>query len=75
MWGILGIIAANIDKQLAEKATDTLSHRGMDDAVFFIDEGVGFSHRRLSNIDFERCHQHILNCLDYASKATYPGKR
>ncbi|MBN2033305.1 MAG: asparagine synthase (glutamine-hydrolyzing) [Deltaproteobacteria bacterium] len=59
MCGIVGFLSK---KHFAEacgslsKATNTLSHRGPDDAGMFFDDnaGVGLGHRRLSIIDLTR---------------------
>ena len=61
MCGIFGIVSSDIDRQQLEVSTDTLSHRGPDDAGFFADRNVGFGQRRLSIIDLEGGHQPIFN--------------
>ncbi len=61
MCGIFGIVSSNINRPQVEQATNTLSHRGPDDSGFFMDEGVGLGHRRLSIIDLEGGHQPIFN--------------
>jgi len=61
MCGIFGVVAGNVDKQFLESATNTLAHRGPDDAGYYLDEHVGLGHRRLSIIDLEGGHQPIFN--------------
>ncbi len=58
MCGIAGFWKANGEnkellKETVIKITDTLSHRGPDDAGFYIDEnnGIALGHRRLSILD------------------------
>lgn len=61
MCGIFGIISPEpIQKQL-EASTTTLAHRGPDDVGYFVGEGVGLGHRRLSIIDLEGGHQPMYN--------------
>jgi asparagine synthase (glutamine-hydrolysing) len=61
MCGIFGIVSPEIDKQCLEVSTNTLNHRGPDDSGFFVGEGIGLGHRRLSIIDLEGGHQPIFN--------------
>jgi len=61
MCGIFGIVSPKIDRHQVEASTNTLSHRGPDDSGFFVGEGVGLGHRRLSIIDLEGGHQPIFN--------------
>ena len=61
MCGIFGIVSSKIDKHQLEASTNTLSHRGPDDSGFFIGEGIGLGHRRLSIIDLAGGHQPIFN--------------
>ena len=61
MCGIFGVVAPNVEKRFLEEATDTLSHRGPDDAGYFLDAHVGLGHRRLSIIDLAGGHQPIFN--------------
>jgi len=57
MCGIFGIVGSKIDDAHLKKATDLLAHRGPNDSGFFIEDGVGLSHRWLSIIDLEVGHQ------------------
>ena len=61
MCGIFGVVSPRIDRKALEISTGTLSHRGPDDAGYFLDDGVGLGHRRLSIIDLEGGHQPIFN--------------
>jgi len=61
MCGIFGIVGARVNAGLLKRATDSLAHRGPDDSGFFIDDGVGLGHRRLSIIDLEGGHQPMYN--------------
>lgn len=64
MCGIVGIISHK-DRpplDLLKHMTQSISHRGPDDSGFFVDEGVGLGHRRLSIIDLSgRGHQPMSN--------------
>ena len=65
MCGICGIYSFAsdpvIDRQLLQAMTDTLVHRGPDDAGYLIDSQVGLGHRRLSIIDLAGGQQPIFN--------------
>lgn len=61
MCGIFGIVAPNVDQSFLEKATNTLAHRGPDDAGYYLDDHAGLGHRRLSIIDVAGSHQPIFN--------------
>lgn len=61
MCGIFGIVSSEIDRRQLEASTNTLTHRGPDDSGYFIGEGIGLGHRRLSIIDLEGGHQPIFN--------------
>ena len=61
MCGIFGIVSEKIDESHLKKATALLVHRGPDDSGFFIEDGVGLGHRRLSIIDLEGGRQPMYN--------------
>jgi asparagine synthase (glutamine-hydrolysing) len=65
MCGICGVysFAADpaVDRALLEAMTDTLVHRGPDDAGYFVGDRVGLGHRRLSIIDLAGGQQPIFN--------------
>ncbi len=60
MCGICGFVG-NYSRDLLEKMTDIMSHRGPDDRGFYKDDDVGLGHRRLSIIDLQSGHQPIFN--------------
>jgi len=55
MCGINGILhlqsRKKIDEHLLTKMRDSLEHRGPDDKGLFIEDNIGFGHRRLSILD------------------------
>lgn len=61
MCGICGWVShdgsVRLSHQDLKKMTDTLLHRGPDDAGHFIDNNIALGHRRLSIIDLESGHQ------------------
>lgn len=61
MCGIFGIAAPKVDRNFLENATNTLAHRGPDDAGYYLDDHIGLGHRRLSIIDLAGSHQPIFN--------------
>ncbi len=61
MCGIFGIVGHKIDEAHLRKATDLLSHRGPDTSGYFVDDGIGLGHRRLSIIDLEGGRQPMFN--------------
>ena len=50
MCGICGFIGAG-DKDVLVRMTDSLTHRGPDEAGFFFKNGIAVGHRRLKIID------------------------
>lgn len=65
MCGICGIMEFGSDRpvssDLLTRMTDTISHRGPDDAGYRIEPGVGLVHRRLSIIDVSSGQQPLCN--------------
>ncbi len=66
MCGINGIAFSSrsgrrIDERLLGKMRDVAAHRGPDDFGEFIDEIIGFGHRRLSIVDVAHGHQPMFN--------------
>lgn len=60
MCGIIAIhhkMHLPIDAKLLKKMGDTLHHRGPDDEGIFIENQIGFFHKRLSIIDLSGGHQ------------------
>ncbi len=64
MCGISGIFDFKqhpVDRQLLDRMTSAVRHRGPDGAGCFVAEGIGLGHRRLSIIDLEGGAQPISN--------------
>lgn len=60
MCGIVGILNKNgapVDREVLERMTRRLVHRGPDDEGFYLDGSVGLGFRRLSIIDLSGGHQ------------------
>lgn len=57
MCGIAGLVALNpqvqLDRDLLERMTDSLAHRGPDGRGVWWGEGAGLGHRRLAIVDLE----------------------
>jgi len=51
MCGIVGVIGTQIPKEMLEKMTNVLAHRGPDDGGIYQDKYANLGHRRLSIID------------------------
>jgi asparagine synthase (glutamine-hydrolysing) len=79
MCGIVGFHSKKRFKAGREslyEAMSSLSHRGPDDAGFFLDEkaGVGLGHRRLSVIDLSRAGRQPMASADGNVQITYNGE-
>ena len=65
MCGICGIVNFNgsdpVNRVTIERMTESLAHRGPDDAGYFVEGRVGLGHRRLSIIDLSGGGQPIFN--------------
>ncbi|SEA90613.1 asparagine synthase (glutamine-hydrolysing) [Flavobacterium gillisiae] len=66
MCGINGILhiqsQKKVDNRLLTKMRDSLEHRGPDDSGVFIENNIGFGHRRLSILDVSAAgHQPFLS--------------
>lgn len=64
MCGIVGIYDRTgrpIDRELLQRMTSSLHHRGPDGQGFFVDGAIGLGHRRLSIIDVQGGAQPISN--------------
>ncbi|HEY8175048.1 MAG TPA: asparagine synthase (glutamine-hydrolyzing) [Gemmatimonadaceae bacterium] len=62
MCGICGIALSahstrQVDRRQLERMREVLTHRGPDDCGLFLENGIGFGHRRLSIIDVAAGHQ------------------
>ena len=78
MCGIVGLFDMRgrrpIDRDLLERMTDALQHRGPDDAGYLVAPGIGLGHRRLSIIDLSPLgHQPLFN-EDGTICVTYNGE-
>ncbi len=65
MCGITGIFSiiptSHVSRDLLQRMTSTLSHRGPDEGTVYVDGQVGLGHRRLSIIDVASGTQPIFN--------------
>src|SRR3989344_7497781 len=60
MCGITGILDKNLaKKELIERMTRCIAHRGPDDEGYFVDSKIALGMRRLSIIDLEKGSQPI----------------
>lgn len=77
MCGIAGIVdltgRREIDRELLERMTTRIAHRGPDGDGAHFEPGVGLGHRRLSIIDVAGGHQPIYN-EDNTVVLTYNGE-
>ena len=65
MCGICGVVLANpnaeVGADVVERMSDTIAHRGPDDAGHYVNGRVAFGFRRLSIIDLAGGHQPMSN--------------
>lgn len=64
MCGIAGIAGLNgqpVSRQELKQMCDALTHRGPDDEGYYVGNGIGLGHRRLSIIDLDTGHQPVRN--------------
>jgi asparagine synthase (glutamine-hydrolysing) len=65
MCGICGVFNTDggpaVQRSTLKAMADTLRHRGPDDEGFYVSDGVGLAHRRLSIIDVAGGHQPLSN--------------
>jgi len=64
MCGVCGIVqfdGGSVQPETVHRMTDTLWHRGPDDAGYHFEPGVGLGHRRLSIIDLKTGQQPLSN--------------
>jgi asparagine synthase (glutamine-hydrolysing) len=59
MCGIAGVVFPDrpVDRAMLERMAAALAHRGPDDQGFFVEDGVGLAHTRLSIMDLAHGHQ------------------
>ena len=77
MCGIVGIVNLKnkvVDKDILRRMTDALSHRGPDSEGFYVDNNVGFGHRRLSIIDLSVAAAQPMQSKDKRFCITYNGE-
>src|SRR3989338_5243072 len=60
MCGIAGYVGTG-SREILQKMTESLRHRGPDDAGYYIDHQAGLGFRRLSIIDVQGGHQPLFN--------------
>ena len=77
MCGLVGIFDTvdrrPIDRDLLVAMNDSLSHRGPDGDGFYVADGIGLGHRRLSIIDVSGGHQPLFN-EDHSVVVVYNGE-
>ena len=77
MCGLVGIFdtqeRAPIDRNLLTRMTDSLAHRGPDGDGFYVSDGIGLGHRRLSIIDLAGGQQPLFN-EDHSVTVVYNGE-
>jgi len=77
MCGIAGMVdlrgSRTPDRDLLERMTDTIAHRGPDGSGLHVEPGVGLGHRRLAIIDLEGGRQPLAN-EDGSVLVTYNGE-
>ena len=61
MCGFIGYTGLPTDREVLEKMTDRIAHRGPDDAQYYCDSDVALGFRRLSIIDLEGGAQPLEN--------------
>ncbi len=61
MCGFVGFTGQEADGSVLRSMTDSIAHRGPDDADFYEDEGISLGFRRLSIIDLAGGRQPMLN--------------
>jgi asparagine synthase (glutamine-hydrolysing) len=52
--GLFNISGETVDENCLKSMSEALIHRGPDDSGFFVEEGIGLAHRRLSIIDLSK---------------------
>ncbi len=77
MCGIAGIINLNrepISQAILHRMTEAIKHRGPDDNGLFIDDYIGFGHRRLSILDLSSAGSQPMSTRDGRYTITYNGE-
>jgi asparagine synthase (glutamine-hydrolysing) len=73
MCGICGYLGFD-DRDLLQKMTEALAHRGPDDAGTYLAEGIGLGHRRLSIIDLSPAGRQPMANEDGTIWVTFNGE-
>jgi asparagine synthase (glutamine-hydrolysing) len=77
MCGITGLInldGAPVSPVILQKMTDAIAHRGPDGEGHWIEEGVGFGHRRLAIIDLSPAGHQPMISADHRYVISYNGE-
>ena len=77
MCGIVGVINLNgmsVSPVLLQKMTDSIAHRGPDGEGHWIEESIGFGHRRLSIIDLSPAGHQPMVSANHRYVLTYNGE-
>ncbi|MGA2462957.1 MAG: asparagine synthase (glutamine-hydrolyzing) [Thermodesulfobacteriota bacterium] len=78
MCGILAILnydfQKQVDEQLLRQMTDTMAHRGPDDAGYWVSGPIGLGHRRLAIIDLSPAGHQPMSNEDGTIWITYNGE-
>ena len=78
MCGILAILNYDfqnqVDEQLLRQMTDTMAHRGPDDAGYWVSGPIGLGHRRLAIIDLSPAGHQPMSNEDGTIWITYNGE-
>ncbi len=73
MCGICGYLGFD-DRDLLQKMTEALAHRGPDDAGTYLADGIGLGHRRLSIIDLSPAGRQPMSNEDGSVWVTFNGE-
>ena len=77
MCGITGILylhGTRVERKLLERMTALLKHRGPDGEGFYINDNIGFGHRRLNIIDLSKNGRQPMSNEDGSIWITYNGE-
>jgi len=73
MCGIAGCVG-QIDRNILEKMTNILNHRGPDDEGYFIKNNIGLGHKRLSIIDLSHKGRQPIGNENETIKVVFNGE-
>ncbi|MCR5788737.1 MAG: asparagine synthase (glutamine-hydrolyzing) [Lachnospiraceae bacterium] len=74
MCGIFGVFQKDIEKELAERCLNTLTHRGPDDSGLFSAPGITLGHRRLAIMDLSQKGRQPMSYADGRYQLVYNGE-